>query len=244
MITVKDIEEKTMSPEKRESARNDLFAFYVGRPLSYVLSIPFMYTNITPNTISLMSIVPIIAGFLIACFTRTKGGMILSWCMFFLWNLLDGVDGNVARYKKQFSKMGSVYDAMAGYLAAAFTFFSAGIMAAHSEGPLVRGGLVTAEAMVILGGVTAVVNMFPRLVMHKATTELMDKEAVSSISEKKNYGILKVIALNLKSCAGGAQVLFLVAILLNILDIYTVCYFVFNTLVMLATLRSIFKGNS
>ena len=36
MITPKDIENKTMSPEKRKSAKNDYFAFYVGRPLSYI----------------------------------------------------------------------------------------------------------------------------------------------------------------------------------------------------------------
>ena len=243
MITIKDIAEKTMTPEKKASAKNDLFAFYVRRPLSYLLSIPFMYTNISPDRVSLLSIVPIFAGFMIACFAHTKGGMIWCWAMFFLWNLLDGVDGNVARYKQQFSKMGSVYDAMAGYLAAAFTFFSAGIMAAHSSGPMVRSGAMTAEALIIIGGVTAVFNMFPRLVMHKAVTTLMDKSSVSSISEKKDYGFIKVIALNLKSCAGGAQVLLLAAILLNVLDLYTVFYFVFNTVVMFATLRSIFKQN-
>lgn len=43
MITPKDIENKTMSPEKRKSAKNDYFAFYVGRPLSYILTIPFLY---------------------------------------------------------------------------------------------------------------------------------------------------------------------------------------------------------
>ena len=42
MITPKDIENKTMSPEKRKSAKNDYFAFYVGRPLSYILTIPFL----------------------------------------------------------------------------------------------------------------------------------------------------------------------------------------------------------
>ena len=36
MITPKEIEQKTMSPEKRKSAKNDYFAFYVGRPLSYI----------------------------------------------------------------------------------------------------------------------------------------------------------------------------------------------------------------
>ena len=63
MITPKEIEQKTMSPEKRKSAKNDYFAFYVGRPLSYILTIPFLYTNITPNTVSLISIIPLIVGF-------------------------------------------------------------------------------------------------------------------------------------------------------------------------------------
>lgn len=49
MITPKDIENKTMSPEKRKSAKNDYFAFYVGRPLSYILTIPFLYTNVMFN---------------------------------------------------------------------------------------------------------------------------------------------------------------------------------------------------
>ena len=55
MITPKEIEQKTMSPEKRVSAKNDFFAFYVGRPISYVLTIPFLYTNISPNTVSVIS---------------------------------------------------------------------------------------------------------------------------------------------------------------------------------------------
>ena len=63
------------------------------------------------------------------------------------------------------------------------------------------------------------VNMFPRLIMHKTITTLMNKGAMSEINEKKNYGIAKVIVLNLKSCAGGAQVLFLIAVLCNILDL-------------------------
>lgn len=242
MITAKEIAEKTMSPEKRESAKNDLFAFYVGRPLSYLLTIPFLYTSITPNTVSLLSIVPIAAGFILACVAQSKGVMILAWVMFFLWNLLDGVDGNIARYKKQFSKMGSVYDAMTGYLAAAFTFFAAGIMAAHENGFLISRGILAPEALIILGGTAALFNMFPRLMMHKAVTTLKTEAPAEDISDKKNFGIVKVIALNLKSCAGGAQVLFLAAILLGILDLFTVAYFAFNTLVMIGSLRSVFKG--
>lgn len=230
-----------MTPQKKAMAKNDLFAFYIGRPLSYVLTIPFLYTNISPNTISIISIVPAVFGFLTACVARTKAGMIASWLMFFLWNLLDGVDGNVARYKKQFSKLGSVYDAMAGYIASALMFFAAGIMAAHSKGPLIDRGLIGAEALIICGGLIAIVDLLPRLVMHKAVTTMMDKEAVKDVMDKADYGLVKTIALNLRSCAGGAQFLLLVAILLNILDLYTVCYLLFNTAVMIISLRSVLK---
>ena len=230
-----------MTPEKRAMAKNDIFAFYIGRPLSYALSIPFMYTNISPNAISMISIVPAVFGFLAACYAQSKAGMIASWILFFMWNLLDGVDGNVARYKKQFSKMGSVYDAMAGYIASALMFYAAGIMAAHSNGPLVKGGLISSEALVICGGLVAIVDMLPRLVMHKAVTTLMDKDAVKEVMDKADYGIVQTIALNLRSCAGGSQFLLLVAILFNILDLYTVCYLLFNTAVMVVSLHSVLK---
>ena len=244
MITVKDIAEKSMTSDKKASAQSDLFAFYVIRPISYVASVPFMYTNISPNMISLISIIPVMIGFVISWFAYSKSAMLVSWLMFFIWDVLDSVDGNVARYKHQLSKLGSVYDAMSGYLEAACVFFSAGIMAAHTTGPLVRSGLITPELLVILGGVTAVMNMYPRLVMHKTVTTLMDKGQVREVSDKKEYGIIKVIALNLKSCAGGALVLFLLSIFLNILDLYTVFYLLFNVAVMFATLRSILKENA
>lgn len=124
MITPKMIEEKTMNTEKRKSAKNDYFAFYIGRPLSYILTIPFLYTNISPNTVSVLSIVPLGIGFFLMYFATNKMMLIVGWGMFFLWNLLDGVDGNIARYKKNFSKMGSVYDAMSGYVAMILSFFS------------------------------------------------------------------------------------------------------------------------
>lgn len=86
------------------------------------MTIPFLHTNISPNTVSLISIIPIIVGFLLMCIGNTNTVLIIGWLMFFLWNLLDGVDGNIARYKKQFSKMGSVYDAMSGYIAMVLSF--------------------------------------------------------------------------------------------------------------------------
>lgn len=242
MITPKQIEKATMSEEKKKIARNDFFAFYIGRPLSYVLTIPFLYTNISPNTISLISIVPVIIGFLLMCIGNTKPVLYLGWMMFFLWNLLDGVDGNVARYKKQFSKMGSVYDAMSGYIAMVLSFFGWGVAAYHNSGVLSKCINIPGESFIILGALSGIFVIFPRFIMHKALTTLGDVNFMNSVKDKSEYSLAKVIALNLTSIAGFVQVFMLLAIALNMLDVFTAGYFVLNFLVLVVSLRSIFNN--
>lgn len=241
MITPKEIEKKTMSPEKKKSAKNDYFAFYVGRPLSYILTIPFLYTKISPNAVSLISIVPLIIGFALMCVGRTTGILVVGWSCFFLWNLLDGVDGNIARYKKQFSKMGSVYDAMSGYVAMVLSFFAWGVAAAHNPGLFQSIVQIPLDAYIILGALSGVFVIFPRFIMHKAITTLGNANSMDSVKDKSEYGFAKLVALNLTSISGFVQVLMLIAVLFEITDLFTIGYFALNALVMIVSLRSIFK---
>lgn len=242
MITPKEIEQKTMSPEKRKSAKNDYFAFYVGRPLSYLLTIPFLYTNISPNMVSLLSIVPILVGFMIMSLAQTKTVMVIGWTFFFLWNLLDGVDGNISRFKNQFSPVGSVYDAMSGYTAMVLSFFAWGVAAAHNPGIVNYFLASQGDIYIILGALSGIFVIFPRLIMHKMISTLGDEKKMASVIDKSEYGFMKLTALNLTSISGFVQVLMLIAILLNMLDLFTIGYFILNFLVMLVSLRSIFKS--
>lgn len=242
MITPREIEKKAMSPEKRKSAKNDYFAFYIGRPLSYVLTVPFLYTSISPNEVSMISIVPLIVGFIIMCVGISKEMLVAGWLCFFLWNLLDGVDGNIARYKKKFSKMGSVYDAMSGYVAMVLSFFGWGVAAAHNPGIFQSIVNIPEDTYIILGALSGVFVIFPRFIMHKAITALGDANAMSSVKEKSEYGFVKLIALNLTSISGFVQVLMLISILADLIDLFTIAYFILNALVMIASLHSIFKG--
>ena len=241
MITPKQIEEATMSPEKRKSAKNDFFAFYVGRPISYLLTIPFLYTNITPNTISLISIIPIIVGFCFCYGGNSVGAYVIAWACFFLWNLLDGVDGNIARFKKQFSRIGSVYDAMSGYVAMVLSFFGWGIIAAHKSGILQNILHLQSDLYIVVGGLSGVFVIFPRFIMHKALTTLGEKDAMDAVKNKSNYGVVKIVALNLTSIAGFVQVLMLLAVLTNTEDLFTLGYFVLNMIVMFVSLRTVFR---
>jgi phosphatidylglycerophosphate synthase len=241
LITPKEIEEKTMSTNKRSSARNDIFAFYIGRPLSYVLTIPFLYTNITPNAISIISIVPLILGFIFANVGTSKMSLINAWLCLFIWFLLDGVDGNVARYKKIFSKMGGVYDAMSGYIAMVLSFFQWGVAASHNPGIFQGNVNLPVDSYIILGALSGLFQIFPRLVMHKALNTIDDAKNLSKVKNKSEYGIVKIIALNITSIAGFVLLFMLIAILTNMLDLFTVIYFFINMMFMIASLYSIFR---
>ncbi|VLC75666.1 WciO [Streptococcus pneumoniae] len=228
----KDIERKTMSPAKKAMAKNDYFAFYVGRPLSYLLTVPFVKTNITPNQISYLSIIPLIVGFIIMIFTTDFVVLLLAWFLFFLWNLLDGVDGNLARYREQYSKDGSVVDAMAGYVAMVLTYFGAGIVAAH---------LNDSDIYIILGALSGISLIFSRLVMHKYINTVAQDESVSSIKDKSDFNTIKILALNMTSITGIPQVLLLLTILTNQWVLFTLVYFTINFLLMIFSLYSLFK---
>lgn len=163
------------------------------------------------------------------------------WLMFFLWNLLDGVDGNIARYKKQFSKMGSVYDAMSGYIAMVLSFFGWGVAAAHNPGLFQSIVQLPLDFYIVLGALSGIFVIFPRFIMHKAITTLGDQGSMKSVKDKSEYGFVKLVALNLTSIAGFVQVLMLIAVIFDIMDLFTIGYFVLNFMVMVVSLKNIFN---
>lgn len=238
MNIVKDMAQKTMTPEKRKQAKNDFFAFYIGRPLSYVLTVPFLKLKIKPNTVSLISIFPSIIGFLLVGFGNTLTIKLIGVLMFFLWNLLDGVDGNIARYTKQFSKTGSLWDATSGYVAMVMTFMAMGTGCYYGECTFLP---IDKVLMVVLGGISAILIIFPRLVMHKRMTSIGNDEKTESVKDKSQYGIVKILALNLISISGFIQVLMLLAVIFKMMDIFTICYFIINLLICVVSVTKLLK---
>lgn len=241
MITYKEVEKKTMNPEKKKAAKNDFFAFYVGRPISYIVTIPFLYTNVTPNTISLISIIPLLIGFLLFCVANTKIFLILGLVCFFIWNLLDGVDGNIARYKNLFSDIGSVYDALNGYVAMVLSFFAVGVAAENNGGFLSRYINVPNNLILICGALSGIFVIFPRLILHKRLSTLKDTGSVTRIKNKENYGLKEIFALNITSVTGFVQVFILIAILFELLDVFTVAYFFINLVIMIFSIKSVLQ---
>lgn len=230
MVTVSELSRKAMTPEKRVNAKKDIFAFYIGRPLSYVLTIPFLQFNVKPNTVSFLSILPSIMGFLILSFWGNEEGRWIGWLCFFLWNLLDGVDGNIARYTGQTSKLGGLWDATSGYFANVLLFCSMGMLAFHDTNSIVACAC---------GYLAANMAIFPKLVMHKRMS--LYGEASSEFNSKKDYNLLKVIALNVTSTSGFLQVIMLIAILNFHADFFCYTYFIINFVIMVYSCSKLLK---
>jgi len=241
MITPTDIARVTMSPEKRKEAKNDFFAFYIGRPITYVLTIPFLYAKISPNTVTYLSILLSVIGGILAYIGESISTFIWMWFCFFMWSMLDGVDGNIARYKKQFSRMGSVLDAMAGYVAMIFIYLSFGIAAAHHPGCFQNIIIIPSDIYIIMGGLSGVFVIFPRFIMHKAMTTLGKSYNEESVKDKSKFSISKLVALNITSIAGFVQLFLLIAVVTNTMDLFTIIYFFINCFVMLYAIYTIFR---
>ena len=234
----KDLKTKTMTKEKKAQAKNDIFAFYIGRPLSYILTVPFLKLNVKPNTVSLISIIPVIIGFLFVGFGKTFFFKILGWVCFFLWNLLDGVDGNIARYTKQFSKTGSLLDATSGYFAMIFTFLSFGVGCYYGSFTILN---IDQAIMIVLGGISASFVILPRLVMHKRITSVGDDDNSSEMKDKSKYNLIKIIGLNIISVSGMIQIFMLFSIIFRIMDLFTVFYFIVNVFICFVSLRKLLR---
>ena len=103
---------------------------YTGRILRIVLK-PFVHllthhTSVTPNQITLTSIIPALLGI----FFLRQGGY--QYTLFgalscFLYVLLDAVDGQLARERNQSSLLGKWFDGILGYILVPFMMLAAAI---------------------------------------------------------------------------------------------------------------------
>lgn len=241
MITPKEIARKSMTSEKKSDAKYDLFAFYIGRPISYVLSVPFINLHVRPNVISLFSIFPSLIGFCLLSFGQSMSVRCGGALFFLLWNFMDGIDGNTARYYNQPSKMGRLWDATAGYIATMLLYFAMGLSVVNTVIPdhsLFKSIRVPDIYFIAMGGLTSINMMFYRLVIHKKMLLYSDDSGRGLISDKNTYSLLMIIALNITSTAGFMQVFMIFAVIMGYVREFVAVYFFIQLVITIRTLFS------
>lgn len=237
-MTFQEVYDRVMPEKKRKEERFNIFAHWIGRPISILMTLPLINSKVKPTTVTKWSIAFATVGFALVAFGPNMLIKILGWLCFLMWNLLDGVDGNLARCTNQCSQMGDLWDTTAGYAAMVFTYFAAGIAGYYDNNAI---ALCDSHWLLILGGATAVISIFPRLVMHKKKSSNIDDTGVKALSDKQNFGLKNIIAMNFISPSGFMQVIFLICIVCHLLNIFVVFYFFVNSVIMLLSLCKLLK---
>ncbi|MGM0596876.1 MAG: CDP-alcohol phosphatidyltransferase family protein [Myxococcota bacterium] len=104
---------------KKPIENDGVVAYYLGRPLSRIVSKILINTPITPNQVTIFSFIAALAGaYLVATPSTVIAGAVLYWVSF----VFDCVDGELARLKYQGSRTGQWLDTIIDDLStAAFT---------------------------------------------------------------------------------------------------------------------------
>ena len=120
----------------KSKRKNDtIFCRFFLRPLSFVFSSFFTLLGIGANAVSIISLFFSIysCGFLVAFyFSNLNVFFYLSIASFFVWAILDCVDGNIARSIKK-EKYGDFLDAVAGYIYPGIYFSILGLCSCKTE---------------------------------------------------------------------------------------------------------------
>lgn len=236
-MTLKEIRERTLPPEKEQTEKWDIWS-YVNRPVSYVVTKWLLNTKVSPTQVTIWSVFACVLAFGFLAFGKTMPLMLLGWFFYFVWVVLDCVDGGLARCRQQTSKMGELWDAFGGYVCTVAVFFSAGIAAYYDNNKFVIG---EPYWQIIIGASTAFFSILPRLIMQKKKNLNLDSESIAMLADKHNFGIIQLVAMNVISCAGLMQVFLLLSIVFHLLNIFNIVYFIIMFVFMLKTLYSLLK---
>ena len=188
-MTLLDIKElcKKSTLENTGDTYNLVGQFW--RWCSYPITWIFMPTRMTPNMISFLSLIFAVVGFVILVLPLNNEfcWKVVGITGFSIWAILDCVDGNIARIKKQFSCNGDLWDAAAGYCAMSLMFLGMSAIVGKNE-------FLTLYESLILGGLTSIFSLYSRLLMH---FKYGNNE--NEVGNKSGYSLLMRVVFNIVS---------------------------------------------
>lgn len=101
---------KALHKQSTFGAKEGLAFKYFSRPLASVILYFIKDGKLTPNQITILSLIVGIAGSIVHMTVWTWGGLILGGALFMLAHVLDALDGQLARHRKAGSTIGMYFD--------------------------------------------------------------------------------------------------------------------------------------
>jgi len=253
----------TYTDEKRESEKEEIWTYYVIRPLSWHPARWFVNAGISANKITVLSIVFV----LIAAVLLTTSNLTAAlWgaASLFIWGVLDCADGTVARFKKKTNSqgkyLGEFLDAAGAYAVYGLILPALGLYAVQPHWGLFRFSTDhylsqlflsltqnNAQLMIItvlsLAYWSAVSSLASRLLYQKYKT-LKHEEFLEIKRGKTSYGLKKMLVTlsqNIISATNLFLPLMIIALITSNVIPYILVYALLNTAMLFFTILKIVK---
>lgn len=229
--------------------KDTLICRFLIRPLSFLFSSFFTLLGIGANAVSIISLFFSISscGLLIAFyFTNLSLFFYLSIASFFVWAVLDCVDGNIARSIKK-EKYGDFLDAVAGYIFPGIFFALVGICSCKTENILFTNN----NDLILIISVVASTSIITLLLSNKKFEEnkkMYENDNETSKPRHASFVISIVKRLWSEISFGGFMPIFLLlAYIFKLLNlfvfVYSMCFLSIFVLGMFFLILNSIKSN-
>lgn len=221
--------------EKEKQNKETIWEHYFARKIAFLITPIFLKLKVSANQISILAIITGI-GAAILIIVGDFWIILLGAILMQLWLIFDKVDGIIARYKKTITQFGEFLEEFDGVVIAALFFSSIGVAASKFPGPLPFSLEFSPHFFIILGILTSFFIVFRHLVFrHFEAIFLKEKKTKSaSLFASGRLSTFYKIAIKFLGIYSLAQPLFILAIIFNFLGLYTLVYFIIQTVAMLA----------
>lgn len=227
----------TYDKDKKKTEKLEFWTYYFVRPLSFPPAWLFANLGISANTVTYLSIISSLLGFIFLCLEGTIFH-IIGVLGFYLWAVLDCSDGTVARVTRKFSKKGEFLDALGGYLVIAMAFPAMGILALSADRFLLPFSSMT---VLYLGFYSALSALLARLLFQKYRNLRGDNNVSLKPGADSKISPI-VVAQNLVSITGLQLPFMIIAVAFSLYDFFLLGYAVINTAMLLYTVMKTVRG--
>ena len=220
---------------KKKNSNSSWWVKLLIRKLSFPFTYLFINLGFSSNAVSVLSIFAVLASCICFCIPGT-GFLAAAVILINLWLVLDCVDGNIARCKKQKTIYGEFVDDIGGYFAVAFVYLAISVAAYNGGGILISKNF---SFIIVAGAVCSIRDILARLinqdyvnfsnkrddyVQQDYTTE--SKKSLSYIRRRfgKEIGI-----------SGTFMPLTIICAVFGAYDLMTIFYLLFNGFALLST---------
>jgi len=224
-------------------ATNDLIAhswFYLLRPISFRISAVFATFGVSPVIITMLGMLCVFVGVIMIGCSGNRFPLFVSGCVVLIFsNILDCVDGDVARVTNKESKIGEYLDFLSGVIFHTLVPVAAAvsIYTSCNQSHLYFSNYIS-NSYILLIAMVEVYATFMRVLLSLKGRVLLNYNSGAKFAGGVKLTFWKIAP---RILANARTPLLLVALFLNLVELYLLIYMIYSILIMLATLIKCIK---